>query len=128
MDRGPVRFRRGPFFVPERKIMECAVAIQILPVDAVDDDEVCRVVDEVIDFIREQPVTLFVGPFESTFEGDYDTCMDVLRQCQLVAHGAGSNKIMAYAKIDYRPQGDLLRTDTKVGKYQELNSASGIEC
>ena len=50
--------------------MECAVAIQILPVDAADDDEVCRIVDEVIDYIRTQPVTLFVGPFESTFEGD----------------------------------------------------------
>ena len=108
--------------------MECAVAIKILPMGAVDDDEVCRVVDEVIDFIKTQSVTLFVGPFESTFEGDYETCMDVLRQCQLVAHRAGSNKIMAYAKIDYRPQGDLLSTDKKVGKYQELNASSGIEC
>lgn len=49
MNLGPVSYRRGPFFVPERKKMECAVAIQILPIDAVDDDEVCRVVDEVID-------------------------------------------------------------------------------
>lgn len=88
----------------------------------------CRVVDEVIDFIKTQSVTLFVGPFESTFEGDYETCMDVLRQCQLVAHRAGSNKVMAYAKIDYRPQGDLLSTDKKVGKYQELNASSGIKC
>lgn len=106
--------------------MECAVAIQILPVDAPDDDEVCRIVDEVIDYIRTQPVTLFVGPFESTFEGDYDTCMDVLRECQLVAERAGSSKVMAYAKIDYRPEGDLLRTDRKVGKYADLNAASGI--
>ena len=110
------------------KTMECAVAIQILPVDAVDDDEVCRIVDEVIDYIKAQPVSLFVGPFESTFEGDYDTCMEVLKGCQLVAHEAGSDKIMAYAKIDYRPKGDLLRTDRKVGKYQELNANSAIEC
>lgn len=106
--------------------MECAVAIQILPMDAADDEEVCRIVDEVIAYIQTCPVTLFVGPFESTFEGDYETCMDVLRQCQLVAHEAGSDKVMAYAKIDYRPEGNLLRTDTKVGKYQALNAKSGM--
>lgn len=107
--------------------MECAVAIQILPMDAVDDEEVCRVVDAVIDYLRTQPVTLFVGPFESTFEGDYETCMDVLRACQIVARDAGSQKIMAYAKIDYRPEGDLLTTERKVGKYAQLNVASGID-
>ena len=106
--------------------MECAVAIQILPVDAPDDDEVCRVVDEVIDYIKTCPVTLFVGPFESTFEGEYDVCMDVLRQCVKVAHDAGSDKVMAYAKIDYRPNGDLLRTEKKVGKYASLNELSGM--
>lgn len=108
--------------------MECAVAIQVLPVDAPDDDEVCRIVDEVIAFIKTQPVTLFVGPFESTFEGDYETCMDVLKNCQLIAHKAGSDKIMSYVKIDYRPQGNLLRTDKKVGKYQQLNATSQIDC
>lgn len=103
--------------------MECAVALQILPIDAPNDDEVCRIVDEVIAYIETQPVTLFVGPFESTFEGDYDTCMDVLATCQKVAAQAGSSKVMAYAKIDYRPEGNLLTTERKVGKYAELNAA-----
>ena len=33
--------------------MQCAVAIQVLPMDAVSDDEVVRIVDEVIDYLRE---------------------------------------------------------------------------
>ena len=56
--------------------MQCAVAIQVLPMDAVSDDEVVRIVDEVIDYLRAQPVSLFVGPFESAVEGDYDLCME----------------------------------------------------
>ncbi len=106
--------------------MECAVAIQVLPVDAPDDDEVCRVVDEVIAYLQTQPVKVFVGPFETAIEGDYDTCMDALREAQLVAMRAGSRKIMTYAKIDYRPEGDLLTTERKVGKYAEANASSGL--
>lgn len=107
--------------------MECAVAIQVLPMDAADDDEVCRVVDEVIAYLQTLPVKLFVGPFETTIEGDYDTCLDALKQCQLVAVRAGSDKVMTYAKIDYRPAGDLLTTERKVGKYAEANAASGLD-
>lgn len=62
--------------------MECAVAIQVLPMDAASDDEVVRIVDEVIDYLKSQPVSLFVGPFESTIEGDYDLCMSILAECQ----------------------------------------------
>ena len=46
--------------------MECAVAIQVLPMDAAGDDEVCRIVDEVIAHLMTLPVKLFVGPFETT--------------------------------------------------------------
>lgn len=106
--------------------MECAIAIQVLPTDAPTDDEVCRIVDEVIAYLETLPVKLFVGPFESTIEGDYETCMDALYHCQLIAQKAGSEKVMTYAKIDYRPQGDLLTTETKVGKYRPLNESTGV--
>lgn len=106
--------------------MECAVAIQVLPIDAANDDEVCRIVDEVIAYLERLPVKLFVGPFETTIEGDYDTCLDALKECQLVAARAGSGKVMAYAKIDYRPEGDLLTTERKVGKYAGVNASSGM--
>ena len=94
--------------------------------DAADDDEVCRIVDEVIEYLMTLPVKLFVGPFETTIEGDYDTCLDALKECQLIAAKAGAGKIMTYAKIDYNPSGIDLTTERKVGKYSDVNSKSGL--
>lgn len=102
--------------------MQCAVAIQVLPMDAVSDDEVVRIVDEVIDYLRAQPVSLFVGPFESTVEGDYDLCMDILKACQEIAVKAGAGKVMTYAKIDVRAEEPMLTTERKVGTYAGLNA------
>lgn len=106
--------------------MECAVAIQVLPMDAVNDEEVCRIVDEVIAYLQTLPVKVFVGPFETTIEGDYDTCLDALKQAQLIAVQAGSEKVCTYAKIEYKPAGITLTTERKVGKYAEANAASGL--
>ncbi len=102
--------------------MECSVAIQILPMDACDDTEVCRVVDAVIEYIASCNVSYFVGPFETIIEGDFDTCMHVLKQSQLIAREAGSHHVMCYAKIDWKSKGSLLTTEQKVGKYLERNT------
>ena len=75
--------------------MNCSVAIQFLPMDA----------------------TNFVGPFETAIEGDYETCMEILKNCQLVGAKAGCRHMMCYAKINYRPDGDVMSTDRKIGKY-----------
>ena len=99
--------------------MECAVAIQYLPMDATSDEETCRVVDAVIAYIDSTGLDYFVGPFETTVEGSYDDCMEVLRNCQLVGARAGCGHVMTYAKIDYRPEGDVMTTERKIGKYHE---------
>jgi uncharacterized protein YqgV (UPF0045/DUF77 family) len=99
--------------------MECSVAIQLLPLDAGSDDETCRVVDEVIAYIDASGLDYFVGPFETAIEGSYDACMEVLKGCQLVAAKAGCSQMMCYAKIDYRPGGDVMSTEHKVSKYHE---------
>ncbi|MDD5799180.1 MAG: thiamine-binding protein [Coriobacteriales bacterium] len=103
--------------------MDCSVAIQFLPMDAKDDDEVCRVVDQVIAYIASTGVNYYVGPFETAIEGDYDTCMDIVKNCQLVGAKAGCKKMATYVKIDYRPQGDVMTTEHKVGKYHTTDSA-----
>ena len=99
--------------------MKCSVAIQLLPLDAGSDDETCRVVDEVIAYIDASGIDYFVGPFETAIEGSYDACMEVLKGCQLVAAKAGCSQMMCYAKIDYRPGGDVMSTEHKVSKYHE---------
>lgn len=99
--------------------MNCAIAIQYLPMDATSDDETCRIVDEVIACIDAFGLDYYVGPFETTIEGPYDQCMDLLRECQLVGAKAGCAHAMTYAKIDFRPDGDVMSTEHKISKYHE---------
>ena len=93
--------------------MNANLAIQILP-KVQGDEEVCRVVDEVIAYI-EAPTGLhcFVGPCETAVEGDFDTIMEIAKQCHLVAIQAGAPSVSSYIKISYRPEGEVLTIDKK---------------
>ncbi|MGI6755880.1 MAG: thiamine-binding protein [Atopobiaceae bacterium] len=97
--------------------MNCSVAIQYLPMDAKDDDEVCRIVDAVIAYIDSTGIDYFVGPFETAIEGDYDKCMEIVKNCQLVGAAAGCKHVATYVKINYKSEGDVMSTEHKVGKY-----------
>lgn len=98
--------------------MNASVAIQVLP--SVDnDEELCRIVDEVIDYIKSTGLRYEVGPFETTIEGEnYDQLMDIVKECQHVAIRAGAPKVAAYVKVVYEPDGDILSIDKKIGKYK----------
>ena len=97
--------------------MKASVAIQVLPkVDT--DDEVVRIVDEVIAYIKSTGLNCYVGPFETTIEGDsYDELMEIVANCQKVALKAGCPKVSAYVKIEYTPEGEILTIDKKVTKH-----------
>ena len=60
--------------------MNASVAIQVLP-NVQDEEEVIRIVDEVIAYIRSIGLNYYVGPFETTIEGDYDQLMDIVKEC-----------------------------------------------
>lgn len=97
--------------------MKASVAIQTLP-QASNDDELVRIVDEVIDYIKAQGLNYYVGPFETTIEGDdYDQLMDIVKECQHVAIRAGAPKVSAYIKVVYEPEGEILSIDKKVTKH-----------
>lgn len=99
--------------------MSASIAIQVLP--QVDDDrELCRIVDEVIAYIQSTGLKYSVGAFETTIEGpSYDRLMDIVKECQHVAVRAGAPKVSAYVKIVYRPEGDILSIEDKIGKYSK---------
>lgn len=98
--------------------MNASVAIQVLPnVDS--DEEVIRVVDEVIAYIKSKGLSCSVGPFETTIEGDYDELMDIVKECQHIAVRAGAPKVSAYVKIVYNPEGDVLTIEKKVAKHHQ---------
>lgn len=99
--------------------MTASVAIQVLPA-AKDDEELVRVVDEVIDYIKSTGLHYYVGPFETTIEGDdYGRLMDIVKECQYVAIRAGAPKVSAYIKVVYEPQGEILTIDRKVAKHHQ---------
>ena len=98
--------------------MSASIAIQILP--AVDTDaQVVRIVDDVIAYIASTGLNYHVGPFETTIEGEnYDELMDIAKECLKVAVRSGAPKVSAYIKAVYRPEGEILTIDQKIGKYQ----------
>ncbi len=99
--------------------MQASVAIQVLPA-AENDEELVRIVDEVIDYIKSTGLNYYVGPFETTIEGEsYDQLMDIVKECQHVALRAGAPKVAAYVKVVYEPEGEILTIDKKVTKHHQ---------
>ena len=94
--------------------MNASVAIQVLP-SVQDDEEVIRIVDEVIAYIKSTGLNYYVGPCETSIEGDYDTLMEIVKNCQLVAAKAGCKAV----KISYKAEGDVLTIDKKVTKHHQ---------
>lgn len=98
--------------------MNASVSIQVVP-SCTSDEEVIRIVDEVIDYIRSTGLTYYVGPTETSIEGDYDQLMEIVKECQLVAARAGAKAMSAYVKINYRPEGEVLTIEEKVTKHHK---------
>ena len=99
--------------------MKANLSIQILP-GVQDDREVTRIVDEVIDYIRSTGLHYYVGPSETAIEGDdLHQLMEIVETCMTVANQAGSEKVSAYVKLTYRPEGTVLGIDEKIAKHQQ---------
>lgn len=96
--------------------MNASVAIQVLP--KVEGDETLRIVDAVIAYIKSSGLRYVVGPFETTIEGDYDTLMEIVRQCALICVREGAPSVMSYVKISYNPNG-VWTIDEKTAKHQQ---------
>lgn len=99
--------------------MKASVAIQVLP--AVQDEEkLIRIVDEVIAYIKSTGLNCYVGPFETTIEGEsYDQLMEIVANCQKVAINAGCKSVSAYIKVAYNPEGEVLTIEKKVSKHHQ---------
>lgn len=98
--------------------MNASIAIQVLP-GVQGEDEVIRIVDEVIEYIKSTGLNYYVGPCETAIEGDYDTLMEVVKNCQLVATKAGCKSVNTYVKISYKTEGDVLTIEKKVTKHHK---------
>lgn len=97
-------------------MVNTSVAIQVLP--SVQGDEVLRVVDKVIEYIKSTGLHVFVGPFETTVEGEFEQLMEIVKRCLLICIEEGAPSVMSYIKIHYNPQGGIWTIDEKVAKHQ----------
>ena len=96
---------------------EASIAIQVLP--KVQGDEVLRVVDAVIAYIKSTGLNTYVGPFETTVEGDFDTLMQIIKECQLICIREGAPGVSSYIKIAYNPTAGVYSIEKKVKKHHE---------
>ena len=98
--------------------MNASIAIQVLPtVDS--KEELIRIVDEAIAYIKSFSLHTEVGPFETTVEGDYDALMEIVKGCSKVCIDAGAPDVMTYVKINLDPTA-LLTMDLKTAKHREV--------
>ncbi|MBP1927036.1 uncharacterized protein YqgV (UPF0045/DUF77 family) [Sedimentibacter acidaminivorans] len=98
--------------------MNANVAIQVLP-HVSTDEEVIKIVDEVINYIKSTGFTYYVGPCETAIEGDYEELMEVVKNCHYIAIKAGCPKVASYVKISFAPEGGVLTIDKKVTKHHK---------
>lgn len=98
--------------------MNASVAIQVLP-GVSSDEEVVRIVDEVIAYIKSTGLYTYVGPFETVIEGDYEELMEIVKKCQYICIEAGCPSVMSYVKINFKGEGEVLTIDTKVKKHHK---------
>ncbi|MDR0878276.1 MAG: thiamine-binding protein [Treponema sp.] len=95
---------------------QASIAIQVLPRTA-SGEEVLRIVDKVIAYIKGTGLNNFVGPFETTVEGDFDTLMDIAKECQLICIREGAESVSAYIKTAYNPKAGIWSIEEKTAKF-----------
>lgn len=99
------------------KQLEASIAIQVLP--AVEGEKVIEVVDKVIEYIKSTGLNTYVGPFETTVEGDFEKLMEIVKQCQIICIREGAPSVMSYVKIAFNPEAGVWSIDKKVKKHHE---------
>jgi len=97
-------------------MIECSVAIQVLPQGA--EGKVIGIVDEVIAYIKSLGLTMTVGPFETTVEGDLDTLMNMVKECQKICISGGAPHVLSYVKIHYSPKNGIWSINEKTEKHK----------
>ena len=117
---GPLRKTRGPLFCGLGREAHGSKRRNSGPAQRVGgNDEVCRIVDEAIAYIQTKFPDAYVGPFETTIQGDYDLCMEVVAGVNRICVEAGAPEVATYVKIFFAPEEGVLTTEEKISKYHE---------
>lgn len=90
------------------------VSIQVLPV--VEEINLYKVVDKVIEYIDSCGVKYEVGPMETTMEGELSELLKIVEAAQEICIKWGASRVVSVVKIDYKPQGVTM--GEKIKKYR----------
>lgn len=93
-----------------------SIAIQVLP-KSVAGDEMLRIIDKVIEYIKSTGLNAVVCPFETVIEGDLDKLMDIAKECMKICIKEGAASLLTNMKIAYNPKGGILTIDEKISKH-----------
>ncbi len=96
---------------------EASIAIQVLP--EIQGEEIIRIVDKVIEYIKSTGLNTYVGPFETTVEGSFEQLMEIIKQSQIICIEEGAPSVMSYVKIAFNPKVGVWSIDKKVKKHHE---------
>lgn len=91
----------------------CNVSLQVIPL--VPEEKLYLMVDKVIELIAASGVKYFVGPGETTMEGNLDELLDIVKKAQEVCTAHGASRVLSVVKIDYSTGGVTI--NEKVGRY-----------
>ena len=90
------------------------VSLQVVPL--VPDDKLYKVVDKVIEHIKDSGVKYEVGPMETTMEGELDKLLEIVKRAQEICIEEGAARVASVVKIDYKKEGVTM--DEKIKKYR----------
>ena len=110
--------------MPEKQ-PEASLAIQVLPQTA-DGEEVIRIVDAVIAYIKGTGLPAFVGPFETTVEGNFETLCEIARESQKICIREGAGSVYTYMKWAYAPQSGVWSIEKKTAKHQAATGGNNV--
>jgi uncharacterized protein YqgV (UPF0045/DUF77 family) len=96
---------------------EASIAIQVLPRVA-NNEDVIRIVDMVIAYLRSTGLNMFVGPFETTVEGSFERLWEIAKECQLICIREGAGSVSSYIKTAYNPSEGVWSIEKKTAKHQ----------
>ena len=95
---------------------QASLAIQVLPMSAAGDD-LLKIVDKVIAYIKSTGLKTIVCPFETVIEGDFEKLMEIAAECQRICIREGASNLLTYMKMAYTQDGGTWSIDEKIAKH-----------
>ena len=95
---------------------QASLAIQVLPMSEAGDD-LLKIVDKVIAYIKSTGLKTVVCPFETVIEGDFEKLMEIAAECQRICIREGASNLLTYMKMAYNPDGGTWSIDEKIAKH-----------